>query len=303
MAESTSSARHLTATKARVQNQVEALSRRPRVAEHFHSPYPNNFVILLIPRRHDLARYLDDLGTATAPLNHADRSLIRYCKKLSRKAPTPCGTSDLIEWESCIKNKTNLIGIKFAMEVAQHLERSGVLPCPFAEHVRAERPNIIQAFVSIPESFQRVTRVNAYLDRPSRDRALGAVLEQVHQHPELALCIDRIEIAKDLEPVASSTVPYPTLIVYLDVAAAGLLDALAQLRGILVRHDPYAPLRTTFAYAWTESSTLTQGYFLYKCYLQLLGVLEAVYDPHSNYAFALETPPALLAATKENPRA
>lgn len=254
------------------------------LAAGFHPPVPNNYVELLIPRRHAVAERVRAIAEATAPLNHADARLLAACSEIvAARAPDDEQLQAcLTAWRDCIVRRVNLRGIEHATALfarAEHRLAGGV---PTA--LRDVAPGAITAFLELPRPLQRVLRCNGYLP-PSQLLRFAEAAQRLVDDPDGA--VDRIELAR-IDRAMSHPPSFPTVIVYLDArrdSPRGRRALAAWRRCFAALPRQWAP-RPGFARQVAHNLCVSEGFALYKRYLALLGVLSAVYAPAFDHAFA-----------------
>jgi hypothetical protein len=268
-----------------VAEQAAQLARVPGVAEAFHPPVANNFVYMLIPRERDQPRYVQKIKETTAALNRADEALLDRCAALLHDRRHPDGERAIEGWRACIQRRANLQGIRWAQEVAGILERLGIsLP----EHLRMHHQDTLDRFRSVPRSLLEVVRINGYLAPARIEPLLEAITEHVRRDG-IEGPIERVEVARRPTAQPIGSIDYPTLIVYCNADSmtdAALEAAISRLASLFGRSDPAPSLRTALAHPLTRNATLTQGFFLYKRYLQVVGILDELYDPAFGHALS-----------------
>jgi hypothetical protein len=129
-------------------------------------------------------------------------------------------------------------------------------------------------------------RINGYL-WPERIAPVLASLSADLRDPELHSAIERIEVARLRPEVEPSTIDFPTLIVVLRAEALSdeqLASAIDRIARRLAAAGPGPTPRAQYAQPLTLNATLTQGFYLYKRYLRLVGLLDELYDPASGHA-------------------
>lgn len=262
---------------------IDPLSSVAGVEERFHPPFPNNFVRLLVPRERELAAYVAQIKASTEALNHADEGLLGCCAAQLVAAPDPVAERALEAWRDCIRRRVNLQSIRWASAVMARL--------PLQPRLEHEHPDVLARFRDVPRTLLEVVRLNGYLAPDRIAPTLRALTEDLRD-PVLAAAVDRIEVARLLPDVDPAANDYPTLIVYLETRAT-TDDALAwTIEHIASRFEasPAAPnLRPQYACRLTPNATLTQGFYLYKRYLDLVGLLDELYDPASGHALTRPT--------------
>ncbi|MEZ4450450.1 MAG: hypothetical protein R3B09_13305 [Nannocystaceae bacterium] len=266
-----------------------------RIAEAFHPPIANNFVHLLIPRDRDPEAVVRGIAGATEPLNRADAALLEACAMMVAERPDPAAERALAEWRGCARRRVNLRGIAWAEQIAAHLDaRAPAL----LGRLHRDHTAVLDAFRAIPRATLEPARINGYL-RPEQIAAVLAGVADDLRAPELGAAVDRVEVARLADDVDVDALDHPTLIVYLrgppvdDDALASAIERVAR------RFDaagPGAPLRLRYALPLTVNTTLTQGYYLFKRYLALVGLLDERYDPETGHALARPTRPGLVRA-------
>lgn len=257
----------------------------------FHPPVPNNYVHLLVPRHRDMGEVVRAIAEATAPLNRADEALLGCCAELLAGHHDPLGEQALEGWRGCIRRRVNLQGIRWASEVAARLgagER-GAISLP--ERLHREHPEVLASFRSVPRSLLELVRINGYLRPEQLVGVLGRITADLRD-PTLAAAVERIEVARLARGIEPGAIDHPTLIVYLRAEVMTDESLAAAIEHLVERFAAVGPAltpRAQYALPLAHDATLTQGYFLYKRYLQLVGLLDELYDPAWGHALTRPT--------------
>lgn len=263
----------------------EKIARSAEGRAAFYPPSPSNFVEVFVPRGRELQPSLDEIHRITSPLNDADGALLRYLMEFAeanQELVTAEVFAELVQWNVARKRSRFLSGVDHAAKVLQGF--SAGLAEPMAVRIERARPDLIEAFCSAPDDLKRVLRINLYLV-PSK---IPAVVKALTRQTELSL--GRLEVAR-LSARLSSPQRFPTLILYAPPPyECDRRLWISDWKSLLVQELPEAALceaSADFADVWHHGCSVTEGFRLYKRYLQILGRLDAVYDRRGGYAYAL----------------
>lgn len=267
-------------TQAKEIMMIEGLS------EKFHNPTLNNFTYMLVPKEHNKDLYLRQCANVTLPMNSINIKFIRICKDLI--ADHKC--MDLYHWAKHIKQKENLLSMKYIPGVIQYIE-DHILNESMTQHLKNNHSSFIKNVLSMPDDVLNLFRINFHVSNDDVNILLRRIISLMNHSEYYRNIIERIEVAIQNDTVQQD---YPTLIVYLkpeyflytppntDLLRIDFMPLLNQLK--VHGHD------TTFTHEICTGITLTQGYRLFKRYLYLIGLLDNLYDKSSNYAFREKVP-------------
>jgi hypothetical protein len=172
-------------------------------------------------------------------------------------------------------------------ELIPYLEKN-IINQKFSAYLIENAPEIVDLFHHVPESNLTQIRLNVYLEFTALNNYLYRVLQLLLDNQDLNETIYRIEVAND-EIARQDNASFATLIIYLvpftNIGSSEVLQKLLSSLSLIFPTIPTANLNTEFAYGWLPAVTVTQGFKLYKRYLNILGLLDKIYDKKTNYAF------------------
>jgi len=275
---------------ARRMAEIEAV---PGYGSYFHSCVPNNYVFILVPLATNRELLVERIKTLTTPLNEANEATYQYCFDIIKRMPRNevLEHDSLIQrmggWKRTVSTSANLQGVAFAEKVFATLADLGV---DVRARWQAEVPEMRKFFTQVPDEIERLLRINISVRQDSVVGVLRQLIESVFAIPECLALIEKVEVAKPHAGDAS-LVNYPTLILYL-VSEANDPGRRAEVEALLQRlHAVFADCPhglaadPTYADPWHPFVTLTQGYRLWKRYLELVGLLGEIYDSDFQYAY------------------
>lgn len=253
----------------------EGLWWYPAVAGAFHPPRRNNFVHVFVPRSRDADRVFNTLHVASEPLNDLDGRLLESLNALFERRRDLMTMEVLVSlkaWEKLRKERSYLgsvVELEFIARVVA--ERAGA---SLVDVLGAEAPDLFDGFCKLPDEFVRVRRLNLYLTAREARRVFPQLAREMKKFSRVVSHVD-VSAVSFWEKETRS---FPTLSLYLDPHAPAavereLVDFLTeQTRSF----DLPAP-SVEFAEIIALGITLTEGYRLYKRYLNVLGLLDRVY--------------------------
>lgn len=251
----------------------------------FHTPYPNNFIYMLVPKYHSLKSYAEKISKITQPLNIANLGLLTLCEELiDDKQYQP-----IKDWRQMIDNKTNLNSIFYAQTVLQYMEQY-IFKTTTHVFIKKHIPRLLEKFIDVPDEVLKLSRINIYIDLERSCYMVKQLVDFFQENRGCLAYIDRLEIAKEnLENLDNKD--YPKLIIYLSsnnsVNSKNFQYFLQTVKDLLSGNQK-AVINEEYSFPWTASATLTEGYRLYKRFLNLLGILNEIYDESCNFAFSHE---------------
>lgn len=279
----------------------ERVASQKSVRRHFHEPIRNNFVGIFFPLSVTPAARLVAIHAAAEPLNEADGALLSFCEELIQHRPELGGLgaiAPLVQWKAHRSSRSFLEGLPSVVALFAHFsERLGE---PYSTYLEREAPALLDAFCRMPRSLERVHRLNLFVPPTDVPRLAQQLCLAAIEDRELLAFVTRMEIA--LTTPRNKNVPtFPTVIFYFDEEAirAGAEEPLMRWLAAML---PIGPLRTEvpstkrnervsseYAEMWHPLATRTEGFRLYKKYLEALGRLDTVYDKERHHAFAKDS--------------
>lgn len=267
------------------------IQSRPHYFEVFHTPTPNNFVYLLIPKYYNKEQYHEQIKNAMQSLNLIDLEMLKQCHKLIGN--NKC--SDLFGWAKGISDKRNLGGIYYAQKVTQYIEKE-IINESFINFIKRNNASLLEKAVNVTDYCLKLIRINVYINPIHVNEALDMLIAEMKTgSSKFVDCIERIEIAKENTQVMNQEKSYPTIIIYLhdklgfnDIVTDHILFLVEKLNKLFDKFS-CKEINDEFSYCYTQHITVTQGYRLYKKYLTLLGIIDQLYSKESNYAFCLNS--------------
>ncbi|HEC11444.1 MAG TPA: hypothetical protein ENI86_18050 [Acidimicrobiales bacterium] len=268
--------------------------------------FGQNYVISLPPAGRMSTEVEAEIAREMAPLNSADRQLCQFMGDLVSDIEADGGVSPVRyrrarelhdEWTRALDVGANLLGADLAVALTAALESH----VDVRAELRNRAPGILAAFRYPGPEVVEVTRINLFVPPVASRRVASLLLAETSGQGWLGH-LDRVDVSKHLIVGALGRTPaYPSVIIYLNRRAVG--DSRTAWSGILglaaevaaaVGGDPVPDgAHSTYSLVVGGHLSVGQGFRLYKRYLDVLGLLDEVYDPGRNHALALRpTSPA-----------
>lgn len=251
----------------------------------FHTPEPNNYVLMLIRKSKNKTEYINHLSEMTEPLNKINFNLLRLCLELNDGKVC----QDIQSWAKEIKNKTNLRSVPYIIKVIDKLAVEK-FQGDFLSGLSREQMTSVEKCIQIPNDLLNLVRVNVYCKQDEMNTALANLLAHCEQYSVLAEFIERIEVAKVGLASPNSTVIFPKIILYFtNEFFAARSDVINHCFSILERcfsNLSAVETGTEFSLAISSNMTVTHGYRLYKTILHTLGIIDRIYSKQSNHALS-----------------
>ena len=247
----------------------------------FHEPISinNSFVYIKIGR--DLSSSLDSLGSLYIPLNATDNLLQKEIASINEELiKSHQITSILLDWETMIQKKLNLLGTYYLQKISAILNERQVL---LSDLLIYRSSAALNGFKSLPRSIIEKERVNICIPVANIDDYFDKLSRKILSIPTYFEIINRIEIAqaKNKPPV------YPTLIVYFNEAydSSVARQFVSDLNSFFDKYPTHLTIDNTFADSWNDFVNVTQRFKLFKVYFFELNILDQLYSESSNIAY------------------
>ena len=273
-----------------IRKRMQEIETLESYRKHFKVCVPNNYALMLVKAEYRLEAYLEEVATYTSFMNRANSQMQVFCSGLATSLPED-GESSLAalleEWRLTIEKRNNFLGVFYAERVVEALAKRD---CDVRHWLRHGNSGVGGQFLDVPARVKNILRVNLCIPHEAVIHYLDEFMRRVFLIPEAFSMVERVEVAKPLLE-GEGVVDYPTIIFYLvesadDLAHYGEVDHLLRLlQPILVGLPTSCVADTLFADVWYPFATVTQGFKLWKRYLNLLGILDCIYDRDFNYAY------------------
>jgi hypothetical protein len=280
--------------------QRTSIEETPHFNDLFHKIIYNNYSLVLINQRCDLQNQVHQRTESLSYLNNASYKLFAFCKLClkdellrTRMSPEEIDVLETIcaNWKDLIQQGNSFLTYDYAEVIIDTLKENGY---PFLEKLTQEKYKVVQtAFITIPEGSKRFLRWNNYTRFEELPYLVEGFFELLYRSPSLFRYVERVEIAKeDFElKLATDNNDFPSFSIFFDKdlvnspyhPVVSQLTAAAQ--DLLASTTP-REISPEYSSPLCRNTTLSQGFRNYKKFLNLVGCLDAVYDPGTNYAFA-----------------
>jgi hypothetical protein len=270
---------------------ITSQAKHLAIADLFNQPYLNNNSDVYVRNTTDIAAYFAHLKTLYLALNNADINLKNFLQQSNTHTfKFPEIDSILYQWDQYIQQNRNLVGVFYLKSIIEKFTDHDV---DIIGLIRRENKHLLEDFIRIPQETKQVFRINICLPQAEVIPYFEKIVNEVFVNDAAFSFIERVEISRPrLQP---TLINFPTLILYLDLHRIGSSDIenvhiLSSLLNTVFKskHDTL-PITHDYADPWNEFVNITQGYKLYKVYLQLLGELDQVYARDQNFAYVLES--------------
>jgi hypothetical protein len=280
-----------------VDDDLVAASKLPGVSKYLNGPLANNYVYVLVPKSVDVNKHLDQAATNTSHLNKADGELLRFGRSLIpllEPYGVDAATQERLEslafhWNEHFHAATNLIGCEYAIAFARELQPY----VSFSDLLSNTSPNVLDLFRRVPLVVTDFLRINLHLPFS----IVGAVLSELLDGGLASLEVDRLEMARWPNRMSRNVVPpFPTLIIYAGInsprpnaeALSAILRTIHRVTMPLGELHASPEVLSEFALPWMPFASVSQGYKLWKRYLNVLNIVDEIYDPSTGMALVRE---------------
>jgi hypothetical protein len=267
------------------------------VSDLFQQPFANNTSNVYLKKQTDREHYFVRLNKLYAELNRADLNLKNFIQQLNIEK-FKLGEIDevLAQWDTFIQKNVNLVGVFYVKSIIEKFNANDI---DIVGHISDIKKELLLDFISIPEETKSLLRINICAPYENTTHYFEQLVNEVFSNEAAFSLLERVEIARPRIPGAF--VNYPTLILYLnpnDGNKTGSTEIKMMSNLLNATFDNVKnPLEIAHDYAdpWNHFVNITQGFKLYKVYLQLLEQLDQVYAKEFNYAYLLNSPDQVFA--------
>lgn len=279
-------------------SQQKALQSIDHYNALFHPSYLNNYNIELVNRSKKLDTLIAQKKSDLQKLNIASFNLCAFCKvcieemrQLHISSPQDIAElSDLLNsWEELIKLGNSFATYDYAKAAIEIITASGF---PFLEKIYSPKYAVIlEAFKAIPQPAKAFIRLNNYSVKQNSYTLLSSLFDFFTKNLDVFHFVERMEISKDEMTIDTPrNEEYPAFSIFFDYN--DLSNRNSDIINKVIDHIMFAEtscaekvISSAYAFQVTRTTTLSQGYKNYKRYLQLMDILNIIYNKDTNYAF------------------
>jgi hypothetical protein len=269
----------------------------------FNDAYLNNFSIVCPNKRYQNDLLIESKKGRLYKLNRAAYNLWVFsgmCLEKVKEMEDFQPDSNLLaklsgtvrEWGDHLQAGNAFLTFDMAKEIIDTLRQ---LDFPFDDLLGNQTYSVIKAaFIQLHYQAKAFVKIDVFIKREEVYAVLQRLIDALYEHPLLFYYLEGLEMAK--ESFSGGRVSelreeeYPAVSIFPDSSIVTthrnpLVGEILRLITSITKD--FSPLNPDTAYCFLAETnvTLCQGYRNYKRYLELLGLLEEVYDRDLNYAF------------------
>ncbi len=279
-----------------VYDQLERLKDIPNFNDLFLNSVADNGCITLPNRQYDWEEKSEEMGELFEPLNKANVVLSKFCDWCVELAAEQQDEDQLSQFESIGTLQSNwrvkreagnyFLTYPYAAGIFELLHQLGF---PLEERLQ-ERPRVRNSFINLPFHVKSFVRISLVVPHQQLPKVLSDLIQAFLEDENLFYYVERVELAAGRGKELPQS---PTLHVCLNARVVTthrhvvIKEILAKILP-LTRSLPLSQASHWHGMSAGKNVFLSQGYNTYKRFLQLLGVLDEVYQKNNNYAFLIQ---------------
>jgi hypothetical protein len=284
-------------------NKLKQIVQTGAGKEMFHEIHHNNYTFVLVSKHIDYDFFCKDTVAALSVLNDVVIALYEFSKKAYQSfiSQHPPGTAEKAElykkvalfleyWKKDLDAGNYFLSYNYIKITGQGFDMMGL---PYIEYLRNEGRDLCSRLLHFDRRYKHLIKIDLYLNDNEVAGFFTALCSEIKKQPHLFESIERIEVANPefTETFVTKAVNlryYPKIIIYPNKDISSINDeTVAEIRQLLQRmmtdYGEY-PMDTAFCTPFAKNSTITQGYRNYKKIMQVVNLLDEVYDPESGYS-------------------
>lgn len=245
----------------------------------------------LFNRHFDLSDCVKFNTEIYSPLNEANVMLGRFMKRIiNEQRPLTSMQLQLqeldyliLEWQHCYNKGGAFKSYGYAAKIAELLAQSGI---SVKQAVQNEQ-TVTKAFINIPFEVKAQFQIGVVIAEEHVFDFFEQLLAELRQDSSLSYYILEVKVSSGLDDRATKLFRNIKFILNPKIINTKLNPIVWEVASLLSSNAYVMPMseRNEFYYPHQNTVSIAQAAVNYKLFLQLLGVLDQVYDPKSNHAF------------------
>jgi hypothetical protein len=294
---------HIVNNKVTPEEQQVAIERLPHYRDLFHPPFFNNFSVVCLNKRYDKKSLVEYKTRSLRKLNVACYNLqifTRMCldKMHQLDEYSICGEDferiDQLEdqWSKAIAEGNSFLTYDYARDVINRIRQTNF---PYDEILNSPKYGVVpKAFGNVDYYSKAFVKISVFAPYHEAMSVVESFIALMEKYPLLFYYIERVEMAKQISVLPGvlsfNENAYPALTIFFDsrIVSISYHPAVNELLEKLmpaVESVTEMEFDDTFSRHIGKNTTLSQGFRNYKRYLQLVNIIEEVYDKKTGYAF------------------
>lgn len=249
-------------------------------------------------RENDIEEAVNADNVNYQPLNNANLLLGAFLKKLisgleGKNSPSlhliDSLNTTLKEWEAMFNRGGTFDTFKFAHEIIEKLKQ---INYPVESEIE-NTPDLLRAFLTVPDIIKSFIQISIFLPEKELLPFFEKLVTYLHSNKELcryvkelkmSMCFSDREQPKEneqyrivklvLNPVLITNIQHPVI-----------ETLLREISNAITWPAKYSPSLDRFSLKIFDNLYMSQGNFKYKEFLELLGILNYVYNLKTNFAY------------------
>jgi ribosome-binding factor A len=269
----------------------------------FHPIHLNNYTFVMVCKETDYDFYCKDTTAALSVLNNVVMDLYGFFKNLYtnfvQKNPPAPDKAELYKkvslfleyWKRDNDEGKFFLSYNYIKIIGQGFDMMGL---SYTGLLREEGSQLCNRLYRFDQRYKHLIKIDLYMDDEAVNPFFATLCNHLKEQPELLSAIERIEVAnpgftESFVTKAANLRYYPKIIIYPDkqIATADHPSVVAIQNLVNSMMEPYeeCPMDQGFCTPFAKNTTITQGYRNYKKIMQVLNLLDDVYDRNSGYSF------------------
>jgi hypothetical protein len=284
-------------------NKLKQIVQTGAGKEMFHEIHHNNYTFVLVSKHVDYDFFCKDTVAALSVLNNVVIELYDFSKNIyhSFVSTNPPDTSEkealykkvalfLEYWKKDLDAGNYFLSYNYIKITGQGFDMMGL---PYIKYLRNEGRELCSKLLHFNPYYKHLIKIDLYLNDNEVATFFTALCSEIKKQPDLFEAIERIEVANPefSETFVTKAVNlryYPKIIIYpnkdIDSINNETVIRISHLLQRMMKDYSEYPMDTAFCSPFAKNSTITQGYRNYKKIMQVVNLLDEVYDQESGYS-------------------
>jgi hypothetical protein len=289
--------------RVRPEEQQVDLEQSPHYHDLFHDTFFNNFSVVCLNKRYNKGALVENKIRSLRKLNVACYNLqvfTRMCLDKMHELKDFSGFGEDLEWMDTFEGRwskavaegDSFLTFEFANEVVTKIRQ---LNFPYDEVLNSSKYEVIpKAFKNIDHYVKGFVKISIFADYHEARLLMERFIDLMEKNPLLFYYIERVEMAKQIfarpDISAFNEHSHPALTIFFDskIVSVNFHPAVNELlEKLMPLVEPVTEMSfdDKFSSHIGKNTTLSQGYRNYKRFLDLVGVIDDVYDKKTGYSF------------------
>jgi hypothetical protein len=241
--------------------------------------YQNNGNYTLLPKHLNINDYFKEVAASTSKMNFADKYFFVFCKTLLEGYHL----NELIKWAECIKLNRSFLSYHYAEKIFKFINKN-LLDYKFNEYIDIKFTKVKSNFLKIPEHILKCIKLSFYISVSQLNSCINFLINLLDQEKIFSKTINRIEIS--IDNISTSKGQNTLLHIFFNYCSTNQKNIKNCISSISKIISPFTmPVKHDYSLNIADGITITQGFRIYKKYLNLLDILSEIYSVKCDYSF------------------